>query len=442
MERKSLFRGEIMPEIIKKRCAIYTRKSVEDGLEQDFNSLDNQREAGEAYIASQKGNGWICLPERYDDGGFSGGNMKRPALQKLLADAEAGLIDIIVVYKIDRLSRSICDFAELSKKFDEWNVNFVAVTQDINTSTSSGRMMLHILITFAQYEREIITERVRDKMAASRKKGKWVGGSVALGYKVVDKKLVVVPEEAELVRKIYDRFIEVQSPKLIATELNHAGIKTKQGKLWSPSHIYRMLNNHTYIGEVKYKEYICEGEQEAIVSLDVWNRTRTILAENNPQKGQKFRQETVAPLRGILKCGHCDCAMMPTYGKKNGKKYFYYFCVKDSKRAEATCPVRKFPAGEIEKVAFEQLKAILNSSEIITILSQQNNIPGSVISEYFNNDFWAEISPGEANRLFTLLVEKMVVYDDKLEIELKTAGAKAITAEIWEQYGNQTTQER
>ena len=217
-----------MPEIIKKRCAIYTRKSVEDGLEQDFNSLDNQREAGEAYIASQKGNGWVCLPERYDDGGFSGGNMKRPALQKLLADAEAGLIDIIVVYKIDRLSRSICDFAELSKKFDEWNVNFVAVTQDINTSTSSGRMMLHILITFAQYEREIITERVRDKMAASRKKGKWVGGSVALGYKVIDKKLIVVPEEAELVRKIYDRFIEVQSPKLIATELNHAGIKTTQ----------------------------------------------------------------------------------------------------------------------------------------------------------------------------------------------------------------------
>ena len=171
----------VMQTIPKKRCAIYTRKSVEEGLDQEFNSLDAQREAGEAYIASQKANGWVCLPTRYDDGGYSGGNMKRPALQQLLADCEAGLVDIIVVYKIDRLSRSICDFADLSKKFDEWGTQFVAVTQEINTATSAGRMMLNILITFAQYEREVITERVRDKMAASRKKGKWVGGSVPMG---------------------------------------------------------------------------------------------------------------------------------------------------------------------------------------------------------------------------------------------------------------------
>ena len=181
----------VMQTIPKKRCAIYTRKSVEEGLDQEFNSLDAQREAGEAYIASQKANGWVCLPTRYDDGGYSGGNMKRPALQQLLADCEAGLVDIIVVYKIDRLSRSICDFADLSKKFDEWGTQFVAVTQEINTATSAGRMMLNILITFAQYEREVITERVRDKMAASRKKGKWVGGSVPMGYRVENKKLVV-----------------------------------------------------------------------------------------------------------------------------------------------------------------------------------------------------------------------------------------------------------
>ena len=183
----------VMQTIPKKRCAIYTRKSVEEGLDQEFNSLDAQREAGEAYIASQKANGWVCLPTRYDDGGYSGGNMKRPALQQLLADCEAGLVDIIVVYKIDRLSRSICDFADLSKKFDEWGTQFVAVTQEINTATSAGRMMLNILITFAQYEREVITERVRDKMAASRKKGKWVGGSVPMGYRVENKKLVVEP---------------------------------------------------------------------------------------------------------------------------------------------------------------------------------------------------------------------------------------------------------
>ena len=166
------------------RCAVYTRKSTEDGLEQEFNSLDAQREAGEAYISSQKGNRWMCLPTRYDDGGFSGGNTNRPALKRLLADAEAGKLDIIVVYKIDRLSRSICDFAELTKSFDKWNVSFVSVTQDINTATSSGRMMLNILVTFAQYEREVISERIRDKYSASRKKGMWMGGGVPIGYRI------------------------------------------------------------------------------------------------------------------------------------------------------------------------------------------------------------------------------------------------------------------
>ena len=314
----------VMQTIPKKRCAIYTRKSVEEGLDQEFNSLDAQREAGEAYIASQKANGWVCLPTRYDDGGYSGGNMKRPALQQLLADCEAGLVDIIVVYKIDRLSRSICDFADLSKKFDEWGTQFVAVTQEINTATSAGRMMLNILITFAQYEREVITERVRDKMAASRKKGKWVGGRVPMGYRVENKKLVVEPEEARVIQRIFQRFIEIQSPSLIAQELNKDGIRTKQGKAWDKPHIYRILSNHTYIGQVKYKGSICEGEQNAIVELDVWNRTREILALNEPVPRQTKRMETIAPLKGILRCGHCDCAMMPTYARKNGKRYFYY----------------------------------------------------------------------------------------------------------------------
>lgn len=242
-----------MPEerIAKKRCAIYCRKSVEEGLEQEFNSLDAQREAGEAYILSQKANGWVCLPEHYDDGGYSGGNMKRPALQKLLKDSETGLVDIIVVYKIDRLSRSICDFADLSKKFDEWGIQFVSVTQEINTATPSGRMMLNILVTFSQYEREITAQRISDKMSASRKKGIWVGGTVPLGYVAKNKKLVIHEEDAKTVRHIFQRFIETQSPKLIAHELNLAGKRTKKGKVWNTSHIYRILNNQTYNGEVK-----------------------------------------------------------------------------------------------------------------------------------------------------------------------------------------------
>ena len=420
----------VMQTIPKKRCAIYTRKSVEEGLDQEFNSLDAQREAGEAYIASQKANGWVCLPTRYDDGGYSGGNMKRPALQQLLADCEAGLVDIIVVYKIDRLSRSICDFADLSKKFDEWGTQFVAVTQEINTATSAGRMMLNILITFAQYEREVITERVRDKMAASRKKGKWVGGSVPMGYRVENKKLVVEPEEARVIQRIFQRFIEVQSPALIAQELNKDGIRTKQGKAWDKPHIYRILSNHTYIGQVKYKESICEGEQNAIVELDVWNRTREILALNEPVPRQTKRMETIAPLKGILRCGHCDCAMMPTYARKNGKRYFYYLCSRDSKRATSTCPVRQIPAGEVERITREQVVKMLQTPTILIKLAQVLNLPAEKIAELFKETFWQEISPGEMNRLLHLLLEKVEVHESKLTVEFKSSGIKTLMEEI------------
>ena len=420
----------VMQTIPKKRCAIYTRKSVEEGLDQEFNSLDAQREAGEAYIASQKANGWVCLPTRYDDGGYSGGNMKRPALQQLLADCEAGLVDIIVVYKIDRLSRSICDFADLSKKFDEWGTQFVAVTQEINTATSAGRMMLNILITFAQYEREVITERVRDKMAASRKKGKWVGGSVPMGYRVENKKLVVEPEEARVIQRIFQRFIEIQSPTLIAQELNKDGIRTKQGKAWDKPHIYRILNNHTYIGQVKYKGSICEGEQNAIVELDVWNRTREILALNEPVPRQTKRMETIAPLKGILRCGHCDCAMMPTYARKGRKQYYYYFCAKDSKRATPTCPVRQIPAGEVERITREQVMKMLQTPTILIKLAQVLNLPAEKIAELFKETFWQEISPGEMNRLLHLLLEKVEVHEGKLTVEFKSSGIKTLMEEI------------
>ena len=204
----------------RRACAIYTRKSVEEGLDMEYNTLDAQRDAGESYVASQRSNGWVCLPDRYDDGGFSGGNTNRPALKRLLDDCASGKVDIVVVYKIDRLSRSISDFADLTKKFDEWGVSFCAVTQDINTATSAGRMMVNILITFAQYEREVIGERIRDKFAASKRKGMWMGGIVPIGYKTEDRRLVVVPEKADIVRRIFRRYAETQSPKAVARELN------------------------------------------------------------------------------------------------------------------------------------------------------------------------------------------------------------------------------
>ena len=417
-------------QITKKRCAIYTRKSTDEGLDMDFNSLDAQREACENYIRSQVAKGWQILPEHYDDGGFSGGNTKRPGLQKLLEDCQAGKVDIIVIYKLDRLSRSLCDFAELSKMFDEYHIDFCSVTQEINTSTSAGRMMLNILMTFAEYERSVVTERIRDKMSASRRKGIWVGGTVPLGYIVENKKLVIHEEDAQIVRLIFQRFIETQSPKLIAHELNMAGKRTKKGRVWNTSHIYRILNNHTYNGEVKYKEEICKGEQKRLVSAEVWNRTQEILAHNSPVSDRSRKLEIVAPLKGVLKCGHCGGAMMPTYGKKNGRRYHYYLCCKDSKRSETECPVRQLPAGEIEEVVKSQLKVIMTQPAVLTALSDNAGISCSDILQIFESDFWTEISAGEYNRLVQLLIERAVVWQDHIDIEIKTEGIKSLIGEF------------
>ena len=419
-----------MPEIVKKRCAIYCRKSTDENLDTDFNSLDAQREAAENYIASQRANGWVCLPEHYDDGGYSGGNVNRPALQKLLSDCESGLIDIIITYRLDRLSRSITDFADLTKKFDGWGVQFVSVTQEINTATSAGRMMLNILITFAQYEREVITERVRDKMAASRKKGMWVGGSVPMGYKVENKHLVVVPEEADVIRKIFNRYVEIQSPKLIAMELNAQGIKTKQGKTWDKAHVYRILENHTYIGEVKYKDAICKGEQEAIIPQDLWNRAKAIRESAAPCPDRSRRQETIAPLKNILRCGHCGGAMMPTYTTKGGRRYYYYLCCKDDKRAVSECPVRQIPAGDIEELVKKYIRKMLGDISLVMQFAEKSSMNPVEVIECFREDFWKEITPGEYNRMLTLLIEKAVVWDDRLESEFKTGGVKSLMEEL------------
>ena len=419
-----------MPEIVKKRCGVYCRKSTDENLSSDFNSLDAQREAAENYIASQKANGWVCLPEHYDDGGYSGGNTNRPALQRLLKDCESGLVDIIVTYRLDRLSRSITDFADLSKKFDDWGIQFVSVTQEINTATSAGRMMLNILITFAQYEREVIAERVKDKMAASRKKGKWVGGNVPFGYVVENKRLIVCADEAKIVRAIFQRFIEIQAPKLIAGELNAAGYRTRQGKPWRRDHVYRVLNNHTYIGEVKYKDAVCKGEQEAIISREVWDRTQEIQKSNRKEKDPRDRQGIIAPLKGILRCGHCGCAMMPTYSNKGIKRYYYYQCYRDSKHPTAECPVHQIPSEDVEMLIRLQVRKILTDPGMVMQFAERSGLNTVEVLEFFKEEFWNELSPGEYTRMVQLLVKQAVIWKDRLEIELRTAGVKSLVEVI------------
>src|SRR5918997_4607135 len=267
----------------KLRCAVYTRKSSEEGLEQEFNSLDAQRESCEAYVASQRAEGWLLVPDRYDDGGFSGGTLERPALKRLLADIEAGLVEVVVVYKIDRLSRSLMDFARLVDLFEAHQVTFVSVTQSFNTTTSMGRLTLNILLSFAQFEREVIGERIRDKFAASRARGMWMGGWAPLGYDVQNRRLTVNESEAALVRRIFERFVQVGSATKLVAELAREGVRNKRGKAVDKGFVYKLLHNRVYRGEAVHKGQSHPGEHEAIVDQDLWNKVHAILGES-PRK--------------------------------------------------------------------------------------------------------------------------------------------------------------
>lgn len=264
----------------KLRCAVYTRKSSEEGLEQEFNSLHAQREACEAFIASQRSEGWVLVRDQYDDGGISGGTLERPGLKRLLEDIEDGLVDVVVVYKIDRLSRSLDDFAKLVEVFDRNGVTFVSVTQSFNTTTSMGRLTLNILLSFAQFEREVTAERIRDKVAASRKKGMWMGGVPPYGYRVESRKLVVDEEAAEHVRWIFARFLEIGSGTELAREVAKRGIRTPRGNRIDKKYLYRMLSNRAYIGEAVHKGDSYPGENDAIIDRETWDKVHTILQES------------------------------------------------------------------------------------------------------------------------------------------------------------------
>jgi site-specific DNA recombinase len=353
------------------RCATYTRKSTEEGLEQEFNTLDAQRECAENYIRSQQHEGWQCLAERYDDGGFSGGTMDRPALQRLLADIEAGRIDAVVVYKVDRLSRSLLDFARMMETFEKHHVSFVSVTQQINSANSMGRLMLNVLLSFAQFEREIIGERTRDKIAAARRKGKWSGGHPLLGYDVDAKtcKLVVNEDEAKRVRAIFDLYVQFEGLVAVVAELQRRGWTTKQwttrkgqrrgGRPFNKTNLHKLLTNVAYIGKVRHKTEKYDGEHAAIVTPEVWQRTQVLLQRNGRSGGAFVRNQFGALLKGLLRCVPCDSAMTPSCTNRHGnRKYRYYTCCSAQKRGWHTCPSKSIPAGEIDQFVIGQIRCI------------------------------------------------------------------------------------
>ncbi len=356
------------------RCACYTRKSTE--VEKEYNSLDAQREAAENFIASQKMNGWQLLPEKYDDGGYSGGNIERPALKRLIADIEAGMIDVVVLYKMDRLSRSLLDFMKLAELFEEHGTSIVSITQQINTSTSAGRMMLNILMTFAEFERDLIAERVRDRVAGVKKRGKFCGGTPVLGHDSdpKTKKLIVNKTESELVRKVFKLYCKLGSGLEVARELNCQGERTKsyvtrKGKVrkgveFRVDHVWRILNNPIYIGQVLHIDKTFTGEHEAIVSRNDWKMAHDLL-ESNMAATRKSKYAMTYPLKGLIRCGYCGSAMTTTYTKKGNRLYIYLQCVKDKKHSEHSCPLRQIPGEEFEKAVLQQLASVFRSPSML-----------------------------------------------------------------------------
>jgi site-specific DNA recombinase len=305
------------------RCAIYTRKSSEEGLDQEFNSLDAQRVAGEAYIQSQIHEGWQILPELYDDGGFSGGNMKRPALESLIADIEAGKVDTVVVYKVDRLSRSLHDFAKLVELFDKHEVTFVSVTQAFNTTNSMGRLTLNILLSFAQFEREVTGERIRDKFAASKKKGLWMGGPVPLGYDVVDRKLLVNKAEVEQVEYIYEKYLHFQSVEKLLRHIKLKGFMNKRGRPYTKHSLRTVLTSVLYIGKISHKDKVYDGAQQAILRKDLWDKVQKQISENTFNEAGKKNETHAHLLKGKVFDEEGN-VYVTTYTGKGAKRYDYY----------------------------------------------------------------------------------------------------------------------
>ena len=429
-------------KIIRKlRCAVYTRKSSEEGLDMEFNSLDAQRESSEAYIASQRSEGWVLVRDQYDDGGISGGTLERPGLKRLLADVEDGLVDVVVVYKIDRLSRSLMDFSKLVEVFDRNDVTFVSVTQSFNTTTSMGRLTLNILLSFAQFEREVTGERIRDKFAASRKKGIFMGGNLPLGYDVKDRKLIIVPSEAEIIRTIFNRFVEIGSGTELARELAARGVKTSRGNRIDKKYIYRMLNNRAYIGEAVHKGDSYPGEHNAIIDRDVWDKVHTILTESPRKRAARTRADSPALLKGLL-YGPDGAAFSPTHTRNGGKLYRYYVSQTILKHGAGSCPVGRVPAGEIEAAVIDQLRAVFRQPEIVAGTWKAARPQDVAITEADAREaltrldpLWDELFPAEQARIAALLIERIDIGTDGLNVRLRMDGLTGLAREMMADLG-------
>ena len=438
----------------KRRCAVYTRKSTEEGLDQEYNSLEAQRDAALAFITSQRHEGWIAIANGYDDGGFSGGNMNRPALKRLMVDIEVGKIDVVVVYKIDRLSRSLGDFAKIVDLLDARGVTFVSVTQQFNTTTSMGRLTLNILLSFAQFEREVTGERIRDKLAASKAKGMWMGGVPPLGYDVKDRKLVINEPEAELVRDIFTRYAEHGSAAQLVRELKIEGHTTKSwitqgghhrmGRTMDQQFLNGMLRNRLYLGEISSHGQSYPGQHQAIIERDLWDAVHAVIDKRKRGGRVQFTAHP-ALLSGLLYALDGQ-RMIPSHTtKKDGRRYRYYVPYLHKRQnagasaREGETGIGSLPAAEIENAVLTQVHQLLQAPEMMVAvwqsaqaLQKQSTFdePTVLIAMRQIGTVWGHLFPVEQHRIVRLLVDRVQLRAEGLDIIWKDDGWHAFRREL------------
>lgn len=411
----------------KIRCSIYTRKSSEEGLEQSFNSLHAQREACEAYIKSQRHEGWTVLKDAYDDGGFSGGNVDRPALTQLLDAVKHKCIDVVVVYKVDRLSRSLADFVRIVDLFDQHNVSFVSVTQQFNTSTSMGRLTLNVLLSFAQFEREVTGERIRDKIAASKKKGMWMGGTVPLGYDIQNKQLIINQYEAKTVRFIFDTYIKVQCVKTVKEALDQKGVRGKQGKLFSRGALYTILKNPIYIGKVQHRGNLFDGIHDPVVEETCWKQVQSILHQNRYAQKHRVHAKQPSLLAGLLLDDQGN-AMSPTHATKKNRRYRYYISQAVLRyRASEAGSVLRVAANDIEKPVIRALLDLLKSPDsLLSLFKNQltNALKQKGVLDKAQNIAanWKSQSVSNQIECLQQMIEQLIVGQKQITIRMNLAG--------------------
>ena len=408
------------------KCAIYTRKSTDEGLDKEFNTLEAQREAGENYIKSQMHQGWQIIEKHYDDGGFSGGNLQRPALQDLLQDVEDGLVNMIVVYKIDRLTRSLIDFAKLVEILDRNQCSFVSVTQNFNTYDSMGRLTLNVLLSFAQFEREVITERIRDKVNASKKKGMWMGGNVPIGYNIINKKLVVDEDEAKIVKLAFEKYLSLRSEISVAEWLNKNGYTTMnkgENNQFTHFRVNCMLRNVIYIGKIKHKDKVYDGQHEAIISEELFDAVQKLKNKNRTGRLAPSRFMEHALLKGLIECDCCHAAMVSTKSNKRNKIYEYYTSVRAVKEGYRKCLVGSVPAGEMDTFVLNQVANIIKSPKILQGLISEAKIQRPDIMDIQIIDKTSDaqklihrISSIAQQQLIELLIKKVRVNTNRIKI--------------------------